>query len=134
MANHFSRSVDIAVPADEAWALVGDPAGVGSWFGAVAECRMEDDVRIATMRSGAVLRERIVEHDDQERRYSYTVLEGIPNLTSHLATLSVAPGDGRCTVTWEQQATSSDPDYDIEARLGEVLQRALDGVRERLES
>ena len=68
MANHFSRSVDVAVSADEAWALVGDPAGVGSWFGAVAECRMEDDVRIATMRSGAVLREAGIASQPEQQR------------------------------------------------------------------
>lgn len=133
MANDFEVGVDVAVPPDAAWALAGDPARVGEWFSAVTECVVEDGVRRATMAHGAVLVERIVDRDDAARSYSYEVIEGIPNLTSHRATIRVEEAPGGSRVLWRQVATSSNPDYDIEKRLSGVMAGALGNLKEKLE-
>jgi hypothetical protein len=93
---------------------------------------MDGDVRTVEM-GGRTLVERIVDRDDAARSYSYSVLEGIPGLTSHRATLSVAPAPGGSRVTWRQTATSDDPEYDIEARLRGVLTSGLEGLRDAVE-
>lgn len=133
MANDFEVGVDVAVPPDTAWELVGDPSRVGEWFGPVAELTMDGDVRRVTMKHGAQLVERITERDDAGRSYSYTVEEGIPGLTSHLATMRVEEAPGGSRVVWRQNAAHQDPDYDIEARLSGVMAKGLASLKDVLE-
>jgi polyketide cyclase/dehydrase/lipid transport protein len=133
MANDFEVGVDMAIPADEAWVLVGDPARIGEWFSPVVSCEMKGEERRTTMGSGAVLVERIVDHDDAARSYSYTVVSGIPGLTSHRATVRVDEAPGGCRVLWRQTATSEIEGYDIEARLAAVMTAGLESLRDTLE-
>ncbi len=133
MANDFEVGVDVAVAPDDAWALAGDPARVGEWFGPVVACEVEGDLRRATMGNGAVLVERLVDRDEAGRSYSYTVVEGIPGLTSHRATVRVVETPGGCRVLWRQTATSDIEGYDIEARLSGVMTGGLEALRDTLE-
>lgn len=133
MANDFEVAVEVAVPADAAWALAGDPARIVEWFPAVRSVAMDGDVRTATMGNGAVLVERIVARDDAARTYSYEVVSGIPGLTSHRATIRVAEAGTGSQVFWRQTATSEVEGYDIESRLSGVMSAGLTGLRDRLE-
>ena len=132
MANGFEVGIDVAVAPGEAWALAGDTGRVGEWFPPVTKCVMNGDVRRVTL-GGRALVERIVDHDDEARSYSYSVLEGVPGLTSHRATLRVEEADGGSRVLWRQTASSDVPGYDIEARLRGVMTAGLESLRERLE-
>jgi uncharacterized protein YndB with AHSA1/START domain len=134
MANDFEVGVDVAVSPDAAWALAGDPARVGEWFGPVVACEVSGDERRVTMGNGAVLAEKLIDRDEAARSYSYTVIEGIPGLTSHRATVRVEEAPGGSRVLWRQTATSEAEGYDIEARLGGVMTAGLEALRDRLES
>ena len=131
MANDFEVGMDVAAPPDEVWALVGDPGRIGEWFAPVTACEMDGDRRTVTMGNGAVLVER-VEQDDA-RAYSYSVLSGIPGLTSHRATLRVVEAPGGSRVLWRQTATSEAEGYDAESRLGGVMTAGLERLRDVLE-
>ncbi len=130
MANDFEVGVDVAATPDQVWSLAGDPGGIGEWFAPVVACEMDGDRRTTTMGNGAVLVERIVDRDDGERSYSYTVLSGIPGLTSHRATLRVLEAPGGSRVLWRQTATSEVEGYDIESRLGGVMTAGLERLRD----
>ena len=134
MANDFEVGVDVAAPPDAAWALAGDPGRVGEWFGPVAACEVTGDERHVTMGSGAVLVERLIDRDEAGRSYSYTVLSGIPGLTSHRATVRVVDAPGGSRILWRQTATSEIEGYDIESRLGGVMTTGLETLRDRLEA
>jgi len=134
MANDFEVTVPVRASADAAWTLAGDPARVHEWFGPVVAVTIIGDERHAVMGNGATLVERLVDRDDDARRYSYEVVSGIPGLTSHKATIRVAADGDACVVGWRQTATSDDPDYDIESRLGAVMTRGLEQMREQLEA
>lgn len=133
MANDFEVGVDVAVPPEKAWGLAGDPGRVAEWFPAVSSAEMDGDVRTATMGNGAVLVERIVDRDDAARTYSYEVVSGIPGLTSHRATISVAEAGAGSRVSWRQTATSEVEGYDIESRLSGVMSSGLANLRDILE-
>lgn len=133
MANDFTVSVEVAVAPHQAWGLAGDPARIHEWFGPVVATRVDDDVRTAEMASGAVLKERLVDRDDNGLSYSYEVIEGIPGLTSHRATIAVAPATNGSVISWRQTATSEDPDYDMEARLSGIMTAGLERLRDVLE-
>ena len=133
MANDFEVSIEVAVPADEAWALAGDAVRIIEWFGPVVEIVMDGDTRTATMGNGAVLVERIVDRDDAARTYSYEVISGIPGLTSHRATIAVDEVTGGSRVRWRQVATSDVEGYDIESRLSGLMTAGLDSLKSALE-
>lgn len=133
MANDFEVGVDVAVPPDAAWALVGDPARVSEWFTAAVECTVEGDERRVTLANGASLVERLVDRDEAGREYSYVVESGIPGLTSHRATVRVEQAPGGSRVLWRQTATSEVEGYDIEARLTGVMTAGLENLRAVLE-
>lgn len=133
MANDFTARVTTAVAPSAAWKLAGDPERIGEWFPPVLEARVDGDERTVVMASGAELVERLVDRDDTALRYSYEVISGIPGLTSHRATISVeAAGDGS-EISWRQRATSSVEGYDVEERLGGIMRRGLDRLRDILE-
>ncbi|HMM49651.1 MAG TPA: SRPBCC family protein [Miltoncostaeaceae bacterium] len=133
MANDFTVSVAVAVRPHEAWALAGDPARVHEWFGPANAIRIDGDLRIVEMASGARLVERLIERNDSGLSYSYEVVEGIPNLIRHRATISVVAHPQGSEIRWRQTAESSDPDYDIEARLRGVMTAGLEQLRDVLE-
>ncbi len=134
MANDFELGVDVAVPADTAWALAGDPARVGEWFTAAAEVEVTGDERRVTLGNGAKLVERLVDRDEAGREYSYVVESGIPGLTSHRATIRVIPEGTGSRVTWRQVATSEVEGYDIESRLSGVMTAGLENLKVVLEA
>jgi hypothetical protein len=133
MANDFEVSVEAAVPPEIAWALAGDPARIAEWFTPVTEVRVEGDVRQVTMGNGARLVERLVDRDDSRWTYSYEVLEGIPGLTSHRATIRVEGAPHGSRLLWRQTATSDVEGYDIEKRLSGVMTAGLESLRDMLE-
>jgi hypothetical protein len=134
MANDFEVGIDVSAPPDQAWALAGDPMRIIEWFDPVTDIRLEDDLRVATMGNGAVLIERLIDRDDAARTYSYEVVEGIPGLTSHRATIRVEPAPGGSRVLWRQVATSDVEGYDIEARLAGVMSAGLANLKAALEA
>lgn len=133
MANDFTVAVDVAVPPHQAWDLAGDPARVHEWFGPVVATRIEGDLRTVEMANGAVLVERLLDDATNDLTYSYSVQEGIPALTEHRATIWVEAAARGCTINWRQEASSDDPDYDIEARLAGVMTAGLERLRDVLE-
>lgn len=133
MANDFEVRMPVAAPPDAVWALAGDPARIAEWFGPVAECEVQGDLRRATMRNGHVLVERLEDPDQAGRSYAYSVVSGIPGLTSHRATIRVlAAGDGS-EVVWRQTAASEVEGYDAEARLAGAMRDGLERLRDRVE-
>lgn len=134
MANDFEVTIDVSAPPDQAWALAGDPVRILEWFDPVTEVHLEGDRRIATMGNGAVLVERLIDRDESARSYSYEVVEGIPGLTSHRATIRVEEAPGGSRVSWRQVATSDDEGYDIESRLAGVMGAGLANLKAALEA
>jgi Polyketide cyclase / dehydrase and lipid transport len=132
VANDFEVGVDVAAPPDVVWVLAGDPGRIGEWFAPVTACEMDGEVRTVTMGSGAVLVER-VERDDPARAYCYSVLSGIPGLTSHRATLRAVEAPAGSRVLWRQTATSEVEGYDIESRLAGVMTAGLERLRDVVE-
>ncbi len=95
-----SQSITVPKGADEVWAAIGDPLAVAAFLPMIESARMDGDLRIAAVPNGEIT-ERILEHSDAERYYTYEVVDGPMKLESYLSKLSVSPqGDG-ATVLWE---------------------------------
>ncbi len=96
---HHEVSVD--VDAKTAWAALRQVADAHVLFAPVlVGGRLDGDTRTVTFANGMVLRERILDLDDQRQRVAYTVLDG-PGMAFHHASMQVMnDGPGRCRFRW----------------------------------
>jgi hypothetical protein len=130
-------------PADEIWARIGSFTDI-SWIPGSEEARatMNGDLRTVTRdaweKIGFSLTQRLTEHDDKRRTYSYVLPEPVsfekiagPGKIAHAidGTLTVTPIDEtRSHVTWDLEAE----DFLIDGALKEY-QKALDTVKAQME-
>ncbi|MFN8110705.1 MAG: SRPBCC family protein [Thermoleophilia bacterium] len=129
MADSFELTLDLDAAPDAVWDLVGDPCGVTRWYPVYVDCRVEGDVRTLRRADGSELVEHMLERDDAERRYAYSVVAGAP-VHDHRASFQVlARPDGGSTVVWRTSGRTDDPSTDIEARLAARQAQALEGMR-----
>lgn len=93
------RSAATAASPNKVWSIIGDFSGIADWHPAVASVRMEErdgeSVRVLSLNGGGTLVERLVAWDDDQRRYTYAILEGPLPVDRYQSTLSVsAEGEG----------------------------------------
>ena len=93
-------------PADEVWALVGDPARLHDWF-PITSCEVVDNKRWINLGSGLRFEEDIITLDHDLRRFQYSIVNNLI-VKSHLGTVDVIPdGPNRCMVMY---GTDIDPE------------------------
>jgi carbon monoxide dehydrogenase subunit G len=91
---------------DEAWGVVGDFGGIGSVFAGVEDVVVVDDTRAFSL-MGMRITERLVARDETTRSITYAVIDGVPGVQSHEATIRVEPDAGGCEISW---SVSTDPE------------------------
>jgi hypothetical protein len=100
------RHVFIDSPADEVWALVGDPARLHDWF-PITSCEVVGNKRWINLASGLRFEEDIITLDHDLRRFQYSIVNNLI-VKSHLGTVDVIPdGPNRCMVMY---GTDIDPE------------------------
>jgi carbon monoxide dehydrogenase subunit G len=83
------------------WEAVRDVGSVHKRLvpGVLVDAVLDGDARVVTFANGLVVRELIVDIDDDERRFAYAVVDG--PFTHHNASMHVAAGANGCTrLTW----------------------------------
>mgnify|MGYP001820280907 CR=1 FL=1 len=100
------REVRVHRPADEVWAVVGDPATIHHWFPGIVDATVDGTSRVITTTSGRPMPEEIVTLDHVRRRFQYRLVA--PMMRHHLGTIDVHDlGDRTSLVVY---ATDADPD------------------------
>jgi len=100
MASIHKEIVVDAAPA-AVWDAVRDVGAIHTRLAPefVLDTRLEGDTRLVTFAGGVVVRERIIDMDDERRRLAYSVVEGQP--THHNASIQVFPeGNGGSRIVW----------------------------------
>ena len=122
------RHVHINKPADDVWAVIGDPARVHEWFPGIVASSVDGNVRVITTGSGIPMPEEIVTNDPIQRRFQYRITA--PMFREHLSTLDVIDlGDGTSVATYSADANPSTMALVIAAAAG----NALEHVKELME-
>jgi carbon monoxide dehydrogenase subunit G len=87
---------------EQVWAALRDVGAAARLFpGVLTDSRATDDGRVVTFAGGAVVREVVVDLDDDRRRLAYTSVEGPLGAAHHHATMQVLPAEkGRSRVIW----------------------------------
>ncbi|MGW7069359.1 SRPBCC family protein [Streptomyces sp. NPDC054855] len=111
-----STSVEIPVPADRVWQLIGGFDSLPDWlpFIPASESSEGGRVRRLTSEDGGVIVERLLHFDDKARTYSYSILEAPFPATDYVATLTVheVPGQHTSRVEWSGVFTPVGADED----------------------
>ena len=99
--------------------------------GFVTDVRLEEGARIVTFGNGLVVRELIVDVDDEGRRLAWSVVGG--RMTHHNASAQVFPdGEGRSRFVWIADLLPHDLAPGIAAMMEQglaVIKRTLEGGR-----
>ena len=125
------KEIPLDVSAEYAWAALRDIGALHHRLvpGFVVDTRLEDGARMVTFGNGMVVRELIVDLDDQSRRLAWSARGG--RLTHHSASAQVfAEGADRCRLVWIADLLPDDVAPDIRAMMdqaGAVIQKTLAG-------
>jgi carbon monoxide dehydrogenase subunit G len=105
MLGSIRHEIRIHRPADEVWALVGDPARLQVWFPGIVSTTVSGNHRVITTATGMAMDEEILVNDPVQRRFQYRA--ELPIIVHHRGTIDVIDlGDGTTLVTY---ATDCDP-------------------------
>jgi hypothetical protein len=97
--------VRIDRPADDVWALVGDPTRLHEWFPGIVACQVDGNTRVITLGSGLPMPEEILVNDPVQRRFQYRITA--PLFQYHRGSIDVLDlDDGTCVVVY---TTDADP-------------------------
>ena len=132
---HVSRRIE--VPAELAWAVVGDIGSTipgGEMIERVeVEGSGEGAVRTYHLRGGGAVVERIEEYDPSARRYVYRITDFGPfPMARYLGTSEVVPaGPSACILSWVAMADPLDGEQDS---LAAILRASVSGAVEAIAS
>jgi uncharacterized protein YndB with AHSA1/START domain len=122
------REVRIRRPADEVWALAGDPARLHEWFPGIDECHVDGTTRVVVAHSGIPIPEEILTVDRLQRRFQYRITA--PMVREHVSTLDVHDlGDGTSLAVY---GVDADP-ATMALVIGGAAGNALENLRHLLE-
>jgi carbon monoxide dehydrogenase subunit G len=92
--------IPLEAPVDRVWQQLRDVGAVHRLFpGVLTDARVDGDARIVAFANGMVVRELIVDVDDEARRVAYAVVEW--QAKHHHASMQVVPdGETRSRLVW----------------------------------
>ncbi|WP_067534552.1 SRPBCC family protein [Nocardia crassostreae] len=125
------REISLDIHPDKVWDAVRDIGSAHRLFqGVLTDSSLDGDIRVVTFANGLVAREVVVSLDDAARRFVYSVVEGMPGLTHHNASMEVlAEGSDRTRFVW---TTDVLPD-DLGPRVAELVELGMAALRRTLE-
>jgi carbon monoxide dehydrogenase subunit G len=125
------REILIAARPESVWAAVRDVGAVHQRLvpGLVVNARLEGDTRVVTFANGMVLRELIVDINDDTRRFVYASVGG--RARHHNASLQVfAEGEDSSRLVWITDVLPNE----LAASVGELIEQGIGVMKQTLES
>lgn len=120
------ETVSLNASPTDIWSLIGDFDRLDSWHPAIAASETVQEgttkIRHLTLGDGSKIVERLDSHDDDSRRYTYTILDAGPvPVRNYQSTLEVS-GDGPVSVvTWSSEFEAHEaPEADARAAISGV--------------
>jgi len=132
-----TETVVISASPDAVWKVAGDAGAIAEWVPAIESSHLEGDVRHATFAGGGGdATERIVEHDDAGRAYSYEYLTGPLALEVYRSRLAVMDHGEGAEVLWASEFTagSAEEEAQLATAIAGIYRGALDTLKKRLQS
>jgi carbon monoxide dehydrogenase subunit G len=125
------KEVIIEAPADVVWDAVRDVAKVHERLvpGVLTNARLEDGARVVSFANGMVVRELIVDLDDDQRRLAYSATGG--RAIHHNASIQVMPEDEqRCRLVWITDVLP----HEMATPIGALVEQGTHVMKQTLEA
>ena len=123
------RDKVIDVTPEELWSVLRDWGGLPKLApGFVVETKLDKGDRIVTFAHGAVVREVLVDLDDDERRLAWSIVDG--PYTHHNGSATVVDEGGRARFVWR---TDLLPDETAERTAG-MMEQGLEAIKAGMEN
>ena len=125
------KEIPLEASPESVWAAVRDVGALHERLvpGFVVDTRLEDGARVVTFGNGMVVRELIVDLDDEARRLAWSARGG--RLTHHNASVQVfADGERRSRLVWIADLLPHELAGDIRAMIEQAaaaMKKALEG-------
>lgn len=97
---------NLNVTADEVWKLIGGFNALPDWHPAIEKSELEEEgsMRRLSLAGGGTIMEKLEKLDDNERVYSYSIIDSPLPVSNYKATLRVKEDDeGKTTVEWSSE-------------------------------
>ena len=127
------KEIVIEAPPSHVWAAVRDVSMVHERLtpGLLVDARDQGDERVLTFAQGTIVRELIVDIDDEKRRLAYAVIEGSKRTTYHHASMQVfADDEGGSRLVWITDFLPHEQAMSIAA----IIERGAKVIKQTLES
>lgn len=94
------KDMELSVPAEAAWAMLREVGAADKAFpGVLTASRLDGDIRIVDFANGMQAKEWIIDLNDANRRYAYSVIEG--RFSHHHASMQILDaGEGKSRFVW----------------------------------
>ena len=127
----IAEEIAVEVSVDQAWAALSQVGDAHELFAPVlVGGRLDGDTRTVRFANGMVVKERILDVDNERRRVAYTALD-VPGMTYHHASMQlVDAGPGRCRFVW---VTDFLP-HEIRGNLTPLIQQGAGALKNNLET
>jgi uncharacterized protein YndB with AHSA1/START domain len=127
---YIHKERTIAASPEEVWDALSDWGALHERLapGFVTDTQLDGDDRLVTFFTGTVVRERLIARSDEERRLSWSIVDGPYAHHNGVARVD-ADEDGTARFIWEADLL---PDALAEA-TGEMMERGMEAVKERFE-
>jgi uncharacterized protein YndB with AHSA1/START domain len=125
------KEIEIDAPPEKVWDALRDFGALHERLvpGFVTDCRMDGKDRIVTFASGAVMREVLIDSDEESRRLVWTIVDG--PYRHHNGAAQVLPeGDGSRFV-WTADVLADDG---VVGLTEQSMQTGIDVVKKTLET
>ena len=125
------KEIFVDAKPDSVWSALRDVGALHTSVvpGFVVDTRLEADARVVTFGNGMVVRELIVDLDDDARRLAWSARGG--RLSHHNASVQVfADGEGRSRLVWIADLLPDDAAGDIRAMIEQaaaIMKPTLEG-------
>ncbi|MEU6807538.1 SRPBCC family protein [Streptomyces sp. NPDC046831] len=133
-----SATIDLPVPADRVWQLIGGFGSLPDWLPYIPESGLSEGgrVRSLTNEEGDVIVERLEAFDNDARTYTYSILQAPFPVTGYRSTLTVHEVDGdRSRVEWSGTFTPAGAsEEEAIALFHGVYTEGLAALRETLQA
>ena len=116
---------------EKVWDAIRDVGAIHTRLakGFVTDTKLQGDSRLVTFSNGAVVREKIVDISDRDRRLAYAAVEW--RATHHNASIQVLDADhGRSRIVWVADLLPND----LAGLVGGLMEQGMAAMKNTLES
>jgi uncharacterized protein YndB with AHSA1/START domain len=125
------KEIQIDAPPEKVWDALRDFGALHERLvpGFVTDCRMDGPDRIVTFANGAVMREVLIDLDDDDRRLAWTIVDG--PYRHHQGVAQVVPEEGGARFVWTADLLAED---DVVAQTEAAMTVGIETVKRTLEA